>query len=361
MEMYKVDLKQALEMHQFMRDYDDLEHRIKEKIKLLESDTDPKTLDAVQVSQSKLLDLEHDLTAIGTRLGQLKRESSELVTSNEQNLKSRDDVDIKNNLIRMAMSEIEAEWTELRALADTRKTRLVSIGDYQRFLVEYRDLLSWMQDMQMRMSQQLDPASLSEAEQALNLQAERRTEIDGKTHRFIALRQTSGQLAPDYQPEVSRLMRELLDTEQALQLKAQERTRWLQDAYEYQSLREQWRQVENWMKSMETSLRSTECGDSVLGVEALLTKHKNLESSIRSQLAPGAAFDTLEQRAKEMIKHGHSNSRAIKSILEDAQAAKRELEQYALARRQLLEHSLMYQNFLLNYYDCMQWMKGLSI
>lgn len=240
METYKQDLKRALEMHQFMRDFDDLEHRIREKIKLLESDPDPKTLDAVQVSQSKLLDLEHDITAIGTRLGQLKRESAQLVARNT----NRDEAsEAKNKHIEMLMGEIESEWNELRALAEARKVRLASIGDYQRFLVEYRDLLSWMQDMQMRMSQQLDPASLSEAEQALNLHAERRTEIDGKTHRFIGLRQTASQLAADYQPEVSRLMRELLDTEQALQLKAQERTRWLQDAYEYQSLREQWRQV----------------------------------------------------------------------------------------------------------------------
>lgn len=116
--------------------------------------------------------------------------------------------------------------------------------------------------------------------------------------------------------------------------------------------------VENWLKSVEAGLKSKECGDSVLGVEALLAKHKNVESSIRSQLAPGAAFDALEQRAKEMIKQGHSKSSLIQVILEDVHAGKRDLEQLANARRQLLEHSLMYQNFLLNYYDCVQWIKG---
>jgi spectrin beta len=118
--------------------------------------------------------------------------------------------------------------------------------------------------------------------------------------------------------------------------------------------------VENWLKSVEAGLKSKECGDSVLGVEALLAKHKNVESSIRSQLAPGAAFDALEQRAKEMIKQGHSKSSLIQVILEDVHAGKRDLEQLANARRQLLEHSLMYQNFLLNYYDCVQWIKGTS-
>lgn len=116
--------------------------------------------------------------------------------------------------------------------------------------------------------------------------------------------------------------------------------------------------IENWVKSVEIGLRSTECGDSgVEGVKVLLAKHKNVENSIRSQLAPGAAFDTLEQRAKEMVKQGHSKSHSIQVILEDAHAAKRELEQYATARRQLLENALKYQSFLLNYYDCVQWMR----
>lgn len=97
------------------------------------------------------------------------------------------------------------------------------------------------------------------------------------------------------------------------------------------------------------------------GVEALLVKHKNVENSIRSQLAPGAAFDTLEQRAKEMIKQGHTKSALIQGILEDAHAGKRELEQLAIARRQQLEHALKYQNFLLNYYDCVQWLKEKTV
>lgn len=92
----------------------------------------------------------------------------------------------------------------------------------------------------------------------------------------------------------------------------------------------------------------------------MLIKHKNVENSIRSQLAPGAAFDTLEQRAKEMIKQGHAKSSLIQALLEDTQAKKRELEQLVNKRRQLLEHSLMYQNFLLNYYDCVQWIKGID-
>ena len=246
-EEYKISLKYALEMHQFMRDYDDLDHRIKEKIKLLGSDPDPKTLDAVQVAQSKLLDLEHDMTAISTRLAQQKREAAQLIAANERRMNgaaaNNEDLELKNNLVRMAMKVLEANWAQLSAWVEARKLKLASIGDFQRFLVEHKDLLSWMQDMQARMSAQAEPVSLSEAELALNLHAERRTEIDGKTHRFIALRQMATQLAPEYQQESSRLMRELLDAEQALQLKAAEKAKFLQDAHEYQSLREHWKQV----------------------------------------------------------------------------------------------------------------------
>lgn len=200
MEEYKVKLKQALVMHQFMRDYDDLEARIKEKIKLLGSEPEPRTLDAVQVAQSKLLDVERDIVAIGQRLGQLKDESAQLIRSNERHLAGSDEAQLKNNLVRMAMSEIEAEWADLSALVEACKAKLAAAADLHRFLGEHRHLVSWMHDMQARIGQQAEPASLSEAEQAINLHAERRTEIDGKMHRFIALRQMATQLAPEFQP-----------------------------------------------------------------------------------------------------------------------------------------------------------------
>lgn len=38
-------------------------------------------------------------------------------------------------------------------------------------------------------------------------------------------------------------MRELIEAEQALQQKVNEKTKWLQDSYEYQSLKEQSKQV----------------------------------------------------------------------------------------------------------------------
>ena len=64
-EEYKNRLHIALEIHVFMRDYEDIQQRIGEKRKLLTTDTDMlRTLDAVQVAQKKLVDIEGNLKGI---------------------------------------------------------------------------------------------------------------------------------------------------------------------------------------------------------------------------------------------------------------------------------------------------------
>ena len=186
---------------------------------------------------------------------------------------------------------------------------------YQKFLVEYKDLKSWIVDMLNRIQQQTEAASSSEAETALNLHQERRTEFDGKNHRFIALQDMARELnekarASDFihsenLKEIQRCTKDLIESQALLEQKCAEKGKFLQDLANYQELKEQWKNLENWCRNIETVLRSNEVGDSVIVVTSLITKHENIESSVKSQMASGAAFDSIEQRGQEMIKQGH--------------------------------------------------------
>lgn len=162
---YREKLNLALEIHSLMRDFDELEQRIKEKINILSIDSENKTLDSVQVAQSKLNDLKGDLNAIELKLKQIKQESYKLAKTDET--------------IRFRLSNIENEWGYLKELLETRRKKLDSNFYYQKFMVEYRDLKSWILDMGNRILQQNEPNSLGESETALNLHQERRTEIEG--------------------------------------------------------------------------------------------------------------------------------------------------------------------------------------
>ena len=354
---YKIKLNIALEVHSFIRDYDDLEQRINEKTKLLKTDTDLRTLDAVQVAQTKLADLEIDLKAIEFKLNQLTNESNRLMS-----LPTNLDDSIKERMVNLY-----SQWENLDDLLKTRRKKLDSDYSYQKFMVEYQDLKSWLTDMSNRIQQQAEPNNLSEAETAINLHLERKTEIEGKNHRFLSLQNMGQELIERNKQdggsnstnnkEITRMMKEMFDMQQQLESKSNDKLKILQECYDYQDLKESWKQLENWCKHFEQTLKSEDVGDSVLAVKSLLTKYENIENSARSQMASGAAFDNIEQRGQDMIKQRYAQSDLITNLIQTSQTKRKDLDSLLLNRRKQLDDSLMFQNFLMNYYETSQWIK----
>ena len=131
----------------------------------------------------------------------------------------------------------------------------------------------------------------------------------------------------------------------------------LQECAEYQEYILLWKQLEAWLKQIELKLGCTDVGDSVLAVKSLLTKHENIESSINSYLASNGTFESLEQRGLEMIKQKFSQSESLDKIVVELRLRRKELNTLTANRRKHLEDSLMFQNFLLNYYEAVHWIK----
>ena len=142
---YKTKLHVALEIHVFTRDYADLYQRISEKKKLLSADSTDlmRTLDAVQAAQKKLIDIEGDLKAIEPKLTKL-REDSLAIANQESNKK---------------VAFVENEWQSLEDLLKNRRKKLDYDGDYQKFMIEYRDLKAWLSDVTNRIQQQAEPGN----------------------------------------------------------------------------------------------------------------------------------------------------------------------------------------------------------
>ena len=152
-------------------------------------------------------------------------------------------------------------------------------------------------------------------------------------------------------------MKELGDAQQELEMKCNEKQRLLQECAEYQDLRESWKQLENWSKNIESSLRSVDAGDSLLNVKSLLTKHEHIENAVRLQTAPAAALDSIENRGLDMVKLKFSQAPLAIKLVAACKEKRKDLDALCLNRRKLLEDSLMFQNFLLNYYETQQWIK----
>ena len=370
MSHYKGRLNFALEIHSFNRDYDDLSQRISEKILLLNNDLDLRSLDSVQAAQTKVLELESDLKAIKQRLEALNNEALGFINSSHHLVDSHDNSLECFNMLKLKMSFTESEIANLDRSLQIRKKKLNSALSYQKFMVEYRDLKSWIIDLFNRMNQQPEPTNLSEAETAMNLHQERKTEIDGKRYRFMMFQQMGNELnervransgadsaSVENQREISRIMKELGDAQQELEMKCNEKQRLLQECAEYQDLRESWKQLENWSKNIESSLRSVDAGDSLLNVKSLLTKHEHIENAVRLQTAPAAAFDSIENRGLDMVKLKFSQAPLAIKLVAACKEKRKDLDALCLNRRKLLEDSLMFQNFLLNYYETQQWIK----
>ena len=359
MQTYKNKLQIALEIHVFTRDYEDLQQRIAEKKKSLTADAELlRTLDAVEVAQKKLVDIEGDLKAIEPKLLKLKEQSSKLTVQNDE--------------LNQKILFIENQWATLEELLKMRKKKLDYDMDYQKFMGEYRDLKAWVLDISNRIQQQAEPTNLSEAETAINLHQERKTEIEGKNHRFLSLQNMSRHLIEkskrqansytnefnqEIQKDIMKLVKEMMESQQILKQACVEKQKALQECAEYQEYILQWKQLEAWSKQIEHSLNFADVGDSVLAVKSLLTKHENIESSINSYLAPNGAFDSLEQRGLETIKQKFAQSDSIDKIIIELRLKRKELNTLSSNRRKHLDDSLMFQNFLLNYYEAVHWIK----
>lgn len=167
-------LGSAHEVQRFHRDVDETKDWIQEKDEALNNDDLGKDLRSVQALQRKHEGLERDLAALGDKvtklcLNQLTVFSLLRIYKNSSGEDSCDCIDhfvvrqirqldeTANRLMQThpetadqtyaKQKEINEEWTQLTAKANSRKEKLLDSYDLQRFLSDYRDLMSWINSM----------------------------------------------------------------------------------------------------------------------------------------------------------------------------------------------------------------------
>ncbi len=130
-------LGSAHEVQRFHRDVDETKDWIQEKDDALNNDDYGHDLRSVQTLQRKHEGLERDLAALGDKIKQLDETARRLMQTHPE---SADQTYEKQR-------EINEEWTQLTAKANARKEKLLDSYDLQRFLADYRDLMSWINSM----------------------------------------------------------------------------------------------------------------------------------------------------------------------------------------------------------------------
>ncbi|CAB1318921.1 unnamed protein product [Coregonus sp. 'balchen'] len=213
-------LGSAHEVQRFHRDADETKEWIEEKNQALNTDNYGHDLASVQALQRKHEGFERDLAALGDKVNSLGETAERLIQSHPEAV---DDIQEK-------CTELNTAWSSLVGRADQRKDKLGNSHDLQRFLSDFRDLMSWINGIRGLVS--------------------------------------SEELAKDVTGAEALLER-------------------------HQLFNRDCEQAENWMAAREAFLASDDKGDSLDSVEALIKKHEDFDKAINVQEEKIAALQSF--------------------------------------------------------------------
>ncbi|XP_056289085.1 spectrin alpha chain, non-erythrocytic 1 [Pseudoliparis swirei] len=328
-------LGSAHEVQRFHRDADETKEWIEEKNQALNTDNYGHDLASVQALQRKHEGFERDLAALGDKVNSLGETAERLIQSHPEAV---DDIQEK-------CTELNTAWSSLVGRADQRKDKLGSSHDLQRFLSDFRDLMSWINGIRGLVSSEELAKDVTGAEALLERHQEHRTEIDARAGTFQAFEQFGQQLllrghyaSPEVQQQLEALDRERAGLEKAWV----QRRMMLDQCLELQLFNRDCEQAENWMAAREAFLASDDKGDSLDSVEALIKKHEDFDKAINVQEEKIAA---LQSFADQLVGADHYAKPEIFNRRNEVLDRWRRLKAQMIEKRSKLGESQTLQQF----------------
>ncbi|XP_034181536.2 spectrin beta chain, non-erythrocytic 5 kst isoform X4 [Osmia lignaria lignaria] len=266
----------AKQVHMFDRTADETISWIQEKEAALSSDGYGHDLETIQALVRKHQGFETDLGAVKEQVESLKEEASRLI---ELFPDARIHIDVKHQ-------EAEAAWNELLEKAAQRRSKLAQAEQLQSYLGEYRDLMSWINEMVAKVTAPDLARDVPGAEALISRHSEYKAEIETRNEAFEKFYKTGQELIE----QGHFLGKEIEDKISALQ----HRQQFLKDTWEQrrhiyeqnldtQLFKREAETLENWIVSREPMLHDGKLGDSIPQVEELIRKHEDFEKTIEAQ------------------------------------------------------------------------------
>ncbi|XP_026684497.1 spectrin alpha chain-like [Diaphorina citri] len=294
-----------------------------------------KDLRSVQALQRKHEGLERDLAALGDKIRQLDETANRLMQTHPETAEQT----------YAKQKEINEEWTQLTAKANTRKEKLLDSYDLQRFLSDYRDLMSWINSMMGLVSSDELANDVTGAEALLERHQEHRTEIDARTGTFQAfdlfgqqLLQSGHYASVEIQDKLGNLAEAREDLEKAWIARRMQ----LDQCLELQLFYRDCEQAENWMSAREAFLNAEEVDSKTDNVEALIKKHEDFDKAINAHEEKIGALQTL---ADQLIAADHYAAKPIDDKRKQVLDRWRLLKEALIEKRSRLGESQTLQQF----------------
>uniref|UniRef100_A0A8C3IK55 Spectrin alpha chain, non-erythrocytic 1 n=1 Tax=Chrysemys picta bellii TaxID=8478 RepID=A0A8C3IK55_CHRPI len=350
-------LEKSCKKFMLFREANELQQWINEKESALTNEEVGADLEQVEVLQKKFDDFQKDLKANESRLKDINKvandlESEGLMAEEVQAVQQQEVYGMPRVSIVMIFAylqekctELNQAWNSLGKRADQRKEKLGDSHDLQRFLSDFRDLMSWINGIRGLVSSDELAKDVTGAEALLERHQEHRTEIDARAGTFLAFEQFGQQLLARghyASPEIKEKL-DILDQERADLEKAWVQRRMMLDqCLELQLFHRDCEQAENWMAAREAFLNTEDKGDSLDSVEALIKKHEDFDKAINVQEEKIAA---LQSFADQLISADHYAKGVISNRRNEVLDRWRRLKAQMIEKRSKLGESQTLQQF----------------
>ncbi|CAL1674075.1 unnamed protein product [Lasius platythorax] len=334
----------AKQVHMFDRTADETISWIQEKEVALSSDGYGHDLETIQALVRKHQGFETDLAAVKEQVECLTEEASRLI---ELFPDARVHIDVKHQ-------EAEAAWTELLEKAAQRRSKLAQAEQLQAYLGEYRELISWINEMVAKVTAPELARDVPGAEALISRHNEYKSEIDTREEAFEKFYRVGQKLIEQGHflgKEIEDKISVLQQRQQILKDTWQQRKLIYEQNLDTQLFKRDAEILENWIVNREPMLHDEKLGESISQVEELIRKHEDFEKTIEAQEERFSALKRItmlekafqkqqeaemaaRQAEKERVERERIEERKRKEVQRITEERKREEE-----RRRLLDSS----------------------
>ncbi|XP_012280338.1 spectrin beta chain, non-erythrocytic 5 isoform X2 [Orussus abietinus] len=332
----------AKQVHMFDRTADETISWIQEKEASLSSDGYGHDLETIQALVRKHQGFETDLAAVKEQVESVMAEASRLA---ELFPDAREHIAVKHE-------EADEAWNDLLEKAAQRQSKLAQAEQLQAYFDEYRDLISWINEMVAKVTTPELARDVPGAEALISRHNEYKAEIDTRKDAFDKFYKTGKSLIHQghfLAKEIEEKISILEQRRQVLNDTWEQRRLIYEQNLDTQMFKREAEMLENWIVSREPMLHDGKLGESIPQVEDLIRKHEDFEKTIEAQEEKFSALNriTMLERAfqkqqeaemaarqaeKERVERARLEERKRKEVQRITEERKREEE-----RRRLLE------------------------
>ena len=290
----------AHEIQRLNRDIDEAISWINEKDAIISSDDNGKDLASVQALQRKHDAIERDLAALHDKVNSLKNEGDRIINAtvaaeaplgaNEQQLVAK-------------LNELNNYWSNLQNKSDERKQRLVDSYKLQKFLSDYRDLITWLNEIQSIINADELAKDVSHAEALIERHGEYYAEIETHGDLFQQTIQGGAELIESdhyAKVDIGAKIDQLSQQYNNLNILWSTKQKILSQCFELQVFMRDCEQADAWLNKQINFLQTNQVnlGESLDDVEAIIKKHDDFEKTLAAQ---EEKYGQLELESEKLI------------------------------------------------------------